>query len=57
MSITVVEEKIRKLPEAYVVLVNDYVDCLLERAKKVQSLQRAFSSQSDVSLIENEKNT
>lgn len=57
MSITVVEEKIRKLPVTYVDLVNDYVDCLLERAKKVQSLQRAFSSQSDVSLIENEKNT
>ncbi len=57
MSIAAVEEKIRELPEAYVVLVNDYVDCLLERAKKVQSLQRAFSSQSDVSLIENEKNT
>ncbi len=57
MSITVVEEKIRKLPDTYVDLVNDYVDCLLERAKKVQSLQGAFSSQSDVSLIENEKNT
>lgn len=57
MSIAAVEEKIRELPEAYVVLVNDYVDSLLERAKKVQDLQGAFSSQSDVSLIENEKNT
>ena len=56
MSIAAVEEKIRELPEAYVVLVNDYVDSLLERAKKVQDLQGAFSSQSDVSLIENEKN-
>ena len=39
MSIAAVEEKIRELPEAYVVLVNDYVDSLLERAKKVQDLQ------------------
>lgn len=57
MSITVVEEKIRKLPEAYIVLVNDYVDSLLERAKKVQDLQGAFSRQSDVNLIGEEKNS
>lgn len=38
MSITVVEEKIRKLPDTYVDLVNDYVDCLLERAKKSAEL-------------------
>lgn len=57
MSIAAVEEKIRELPEAYVVLVNDYVDSLLERAKKVQDLQGAFSGQSDVNLIGEEKNS
>lgn len=37
MSIAAVEEKFRELPEAYVVLVNDYVDSLLERAKKCRT--------------------
>lgn len=55
MSIVAVEEKIRKLPEAYIVLVNDYVDSLLARAKKVQDLQGAFSRQGDVNLIGEEK--
>ncbi len=42
MSIAAVEEKFRELPEAYVVLVNDYVDSLLERAKKCRTCRVSY---------------
>ena len=35
MSITVVEEKIKLLPEAYITLLNNYVDELLEKTQKI----------------------
>ena len=42
MSIAAVEEKFRELPEAYVVLVNDYVYSLLERAKKCRTCRVSY---------------
>ena len=56
MSITIVEEKIKRLPESSLALLNDYVDILLERAQKVQALQGVFSKNANPDLIAEEKN-
>ena len=55
MSITVVEEKIKLLPEAYLDLLNNYVDELLEKTQKNQSLKGSLSKNANVELIEKEK--
>ena len=55
MSITVVEEKIKLLPEAYLDLLNNYVDELLEKSQKIQSLKGSLSKNAIVELIEKEK--
>ncbi|MEE1291100.1 MAG: hypothetical protein UHW86_08725 [Spirochaetota bacterium] len=55
MSITVVEEKIKLLPEAYITLLNNYVDELLEKTQKIQSLKGSLSKNANVELIEKEK--
>ena len=48
MSITVVEEKIKLLPEAYITLLNNYVDELLEKTQKIQSLKGSLSKNANV---------
>ena len=53
MSITVVEEKIKLLPAAYLALLNNYVDELLEKTQKIQALKG--SKNANVELIEKEK--
>lgn len=55
MSITVVEEKIKLLPEAYLDLLNNYVDELLEKSQKIQSLKGSLSKNANVEIIEKEK--
>ena len=55
MSITVVEEKIKLLPAAYLALLNNYVDELLEKTQKIQSLKGSLSKNTNVELIEKEK--
>ena len=55
MSVTVVEEKIKLLPEAYITLLNNYVDELLEKTQKIQSLKGSLSKNANVELIEKEK--
>ena len=55
MSITVVEEKIKLLPAAYLALLNNYVDELLEKTQKIQSLKGSLSKKANVELIEKEK--
>ena len=55
MSVTVVEEKIKLLPEAYITLLNNYVDELLEKTQKIQSLKGSLSKNANVELLEKEK--
>ena len=55
MSITIVEEKIKLLPEAYLNLLNNYVDELLEKSQKIQSLKGSLSKNANVEIIEKEK--
>ena len=55
MSITVVEEKIKLLTEAYLDLLNNYVDELLEKSQKIQSLKGSLSKNANVEIIEKEK--
>ena len=55
MSVTIVEEKIRQLPENYVSLVNDYVDSLLEKVKKIDALRGSLSNYADENLRKQEK--
>lgn len=55
MSITVVEEKIKLLPAAYLALLNNYVDELLEKTQKIQALKGSLSKNANVELIEKEK--
>lgn len=46
------KKKIKELPEVYVSLVDEYVDQLLEKTKKINALRGVFSS----SANENSRN-
>lgn len=55
MTITIVEQKIKQLPEYYITLVNDYVDELLKKSKKIDSLKGSLSKYANPRLREQEK--
>lgn len=55
MTITIVEQKIKQLPDYYITLVNDYVDELLKKAKKIDSLKGSLSKYANPELREQEK--
>ena len=55
MTSTIVEQKIKQLPEYYITLVNDYVDELLKKSKKIDSLKGSLSKYANPSLREQEK--
>lgn len=56
MSIAIVEEKIKQLPDSYISMVNDYVDSLLEKSKKINALRGSLSQYADDTLRGQEKN-
>ncbi len=56
MQLNVVEEKIKELPEVYVSLVDEYVDQLLEKTKKINALRGVFSSSANENNRNLEKN-
>ena len=55
MPVSVVEEKIRRLPEIYLSLVNSYVDSLLAKAQTINSLKGSLSQNASPKMIEFEK--
>ncbi len=55
MTSTNVEQKIKQLPEYYITLVNDYVDELLKKSKKIDSLKGSLSKYANPRLREQEK--
>ena len=55
MTSTIVEQKIKQLPEYYITLVNDYVDELLKKSKKIDSLKGSLSKYANPRLGEQEK--
>lgn len=55
MTSTIVEQKIKQLPEYYITLVNDYVDELLKKSKKIDSLKGSLSMYANPRLREQEK--
>lgn len=55
MTSTIVEQKIKQLPEYYITLVNDYVDELLKKSKKIDSLKGSLSRYANPRLREQEK--
>lgn len=55
MTSTIVEQKIKQLPEYYKTLVNDYVDELLKESKKIDSLKGSLSKYANPRLREQEK--
>lgn len=55
MTSTIVEQKINQLPEYYITLVNDYVDELLKKSKKIDSLKGSLSKYANPRLREQEK--
>lgn len=55
MTSTIVEQKIKQLPEYYITLVNDYVDELLKKSKKIDSLKGSLSKYANSRLREQEK--
>lgn len=55
MTSTIVEQKIKQLPEYYITLVNDYVDELLKKSKKIDSLKGSLSKYANPRLREQEK--
>lgn len=57
MTSTIVEQKIKQLPEYYITLVNDYVDELLKKSKKIDSLKGSLSKYANPRLREQEKSS
>lgn len=55
MTSTIVEQKIKQLPEYYITFVNDYVDELLKKSKKIDSLKGSLSKYANPRLREQEK--
>lgn len=55
MTSTIVEQKIKQLPEYYITLVNDYVDELLKKSKEIDSLKGSLSKYANPRLREQEK--
>lgn len=55
MTSIIVEQKIKQLPEYYITLVNDYVDELLKKSKKIDSLKGSLSKYANPRLREQEK--
>lgn len=55
MTSTIVEQKIKQLPEYYITLVNDYVDELLKKSKKIDSLKGSLAKYANPRLREQEK--
>lgn len=55
MTSTIVEQKIKQLPEYYITLVNDYVDELLKKSKKIDSLKGSLSKYANPRLRDQEK--
>ena len=55
MTSTIVEQKIKQLPEYYITLVNDYVDELLKKSKKIDSLKGSLSRYANPRLREEEE--
>lgn len=55
MISTIVEQKIKQLPDYYITLVNDYVDELLKKSKKIDSLKGSLSSYANTELRDQEK--
>lgn len=55
MTSTIVEQKIKQLPDYYITLVNDYVDELLKKSKKIDSLKGSLSKYANPRLREQEK--
>lgn len=55
MTSTIVEQKIKQLPEYYITLVNDYVDELLKKSKKIDSLKGSLSKYANPRFREQEK--
>lgn len=55
MTSTIVEQKIKQLPEYNITLVNDYVDELLKKSKKIDSLKGSLSKYANPRLREQEK--
>lgn len=55
MTSSIVEQKIKQLPEYYITLVNDYVDELLKKSKKIDSLKGSLSKYANPRLREQEK--
>lgn len=55
MTASIVEEKIKELPEAYIALVDKYVDQLLEKKRKIDVLRGIFSESANENLRSQEK--
>lgn len=55
MTRTIVEQKIKQLPDYYITLVNDYVDDLLKKTKKIDSLKGSLAKYANPNLREQEK--
>ena len=50
MPLVAVEEKLRQLPECYMGEIYNYLEMLLEREKKIQSLKGAIHSYANPDL-------
>lgn len=55
MTSTIVEQKIKQLPDYYVTLVNDYVDDLLKKARKIDSLKGSLAKYANAELRKQEE--
>ncbi len=55
MTSTIVEQKIKQLPDYYVTLVNEYVDELLKKAKKIDSLKGSLEKYANAELRKQEE--
>lgn len=55
MEIDIVEKKIKQLPDIYISYIDTYVDELLEKTKKINSLRGSFSECADENLRKKEK--
>lgn len=55
MLVESVTEKLYKLPEAYIEVVDNYIDQLLEKSKKIDALKGSLSSYANPELASLEK--
>lgn len=55
METVLLQQKINQLPDSFIFLVNNYVDELLEKSKKISSLKGSLSNYSNNDLRKKEK--